>query len=109
MRIFLPGIFKVVIVGALVASCDLQPKITSIPDGVGDFISSRYPTLLADPETEAEIYNSAVTDYGVYESPDLYGSSNVQDYVNYVSPDDYVLKETTQDEVIEKKFVGKLS
>ena len=94
MKVFSFGAFCVLVVGVLVASCDLQPKISAIPDGVGDFISTRYPTLLADPETEPEIYNSAVTDYGVYESPDLYGSETVADYMNYASTDDYVLKET---------------
>lgn len=93
MKVFSFGAFCVLVAGALVASCDLQPKISAIPDGVGDFISTRYPTLLADPETEPEIYNSAVTDYGVYESTDLYGSGTVADYVNYASADDYVLKE----------------
>ena len=71
--------------------CDLQPKIASIPDSVGDFISTRYPALLADPVTEPEIYSSAVTDYGVYASPELYGSGNIDDYVLYASVDDYVL------------------
>lgn len=79
-------------VGALVASCDLQPKITALPDTVGDFISARYPAMLADPNTEPEIYNSAVSDYGVYASPELYGSGAMDDYVNYAAVDDYILK-----------------
>ena len=83
--------------GALVASCDLQPKIVALPDTVGEFISSRYPTLLADPKTEPEIYNSAVSDYGVYASPDLYGSGAVDEYINYSAVDDYVLPEQTKD------------
>lgn len=78
--------------GALVASCDLQPKITALPDTVGDFISARYPAMLADPNTEPEIYNSAVSDYGVYASPELYGSVDMDEYVNYTGVDDYVLK-----------------
>jgi len=78
--------------GALVlCACDLQPKISSIPDSVGMFIEDRYPALLADPQSQPEIYNSAVTDYGVYASPELYGSSNIDDYVLYASVDDYVL------------------
>ena len=78
--------------GALfLCACDLQPKITSIPDSIGMFIEDRYPTMLADPQIQTEIYNSAVTDYGVYASPELYGSSNVNDYVLYASVDDYVL------------------
>ena len=77
--------------GAIFASCDLQPKITSIPDSVGDFISARYPALLADPNTEPDIYNSAARDYGVYASPEIYGSSDTGDYVNYAGVDDYVM------------------
>ena len=73
------------------AACDLQPKITSIPDTVGDFISSRYPALLADPKTESDIYNSAARDYGVYASPELYGSVDMGDYVNYAGVNDYSL------------------
>ena len=69
------------------AACDLKPHITSIPDSIGEFISTRYPALLADPETEPEIYNSAVTDYGVYASPELYGSD--KDYLVYANVDDY--------------------
>ncbi len=76
----------------LLIGCDLQPKISSIPDSIGVFIENRFPALLADPETQPEIYNSAVTDYGVYSSPELYGSSNVDDYVMYSNVDDYVLK-----------------
>ncbi len=78
--------------GALfLCACDLQPKITSIPDNIGMFIEDRYPALLADPESQPEIYNAAVTDYGVYASPELYGSENIDDYVLYASVDDYVL------------------
>ena len=84
--------FKVSVLCALVlGACDLQPKIASIPDSIGMFIEDRYPALLADPNTQPEIYNSAVTDYGVYASPELYGSSNINDYVLYASVDDYVL------------------
>ncbi len=76
----------------IVAACDLQPRIVSLPDSVGEFISTRYPALLADPETQPEIYNSAATDYGVYASPELYGSvSASDDYLLYASVDDYVL------------------
>lgn len=71
-------------------ACDLKPKIQSLPDSVGDFISARYPALLADPNLNPEIYNSAVTDYGVYASPELYGSDSDDDYVLYSSLDDYV-------------------
>ena len=84
--------FKVSVLGALfLCACDLQPKIASIPDSIGMFIEDRYPALLADPAAQPEIYNSAVTDYGVYASPELYGSSNIDDYVLYASMDDYVL------------------
>lgn len=91
MRNFFAALGAVVF-GAFLASCDLQPKITALPDTVGDFISSRYPAMLADPKTEPEIYNSAVSDYGVYASPELYGSSGMDDYVNYAAVDDYILK-----------------
>ena len=84
--------FKASVFCALVLSaCDLQPKIVSIPDSIGMFIEDRYPALLADPKTQPEIYNSAATDYGVYASPELYGSANINDYVLYASVDDYVL------------------
>lgn len=74
-----------------IAACDLQPKIVSLPDTVGEFISSRYPALLADPETQPEIYNSAASDYGVYASPTLYGSVESSDYVEYASVNDYIV------------------
>lgn len=72
-------------------ACDLQPKITSLPDSVGDFISARYPTLLADPDINPEIYNSAAMDYGVYAAPQLYGTEIPDDYVMYASVDDYIV------------------
>lgn len=86
--------FFVMVAGVLLlAACDLQPKIASIPDYVGEFISARYPALLADPVKEPEIYNSAAGDYGVYASPELYGSLGAtDDYVNYAATDDYVFK-----------------
>ncbi|MBQ2845235.1 MAG: M23 family metallopeptidase [Alphaproteobacteria bacterium] len=73
-------------------ACDLRPKIIAFPDTVGQFISERYPALLADPDAQPEIYNSAATDYGVYAAPELYGKyDDTQDYVMYASVDDYVL------------------
>ncbi len=72
-------------------ACDLQPKIMSLPDSVGDFISARYPALLADPNVNPEIYNSAATDYGVYASPELYGTDTNDDYVMYASVNDYII------------------
>lgn len=74
----------------LVAACDLQPRIVSLPDSVGDFISDRYPALLADPDSQPEIYNSAASDYGVYASPDLYGSPITDDYILYSDINDYM-------------------
>ena len=71
--------------------CDLQPKVLSLPDSVGDFISARYPALLADPDKFPEIYNSAATDYGVYAAPELYGTDTTNDYVMYASVDDYIV------------------
>lgn len=77
----------------MLVGCDLQPKILTLPDTVGDFISARYPALLADPNTNPEIYASAATDYGIYASPDLYGTdtSTMDDYVTYASVDDYII------------------
>lgn len=75
----------------VLAACDLQPKIMSLPDSVGDFISQRYPALLADPTSQPEIYNSAATDYGVYASPQLYGTADNTDYVLYASVNDYIV------------------
>lgn len=81
-----------VLLPILLGGCDLQPRILSLPDTVGEFISARYPALLADPETQPEIYNSAATDYGVYASPQLYGSLAASDeYVTYASVDDYII------------------
>lgn len=95
------NIFKATVMCALVlCACDLQPKISSIPDSIGMFIEDRYPALLADPNSQPEIYNSAVTDYGVYASPELYGSANIDDYVLYASVDDYVLVPESKDEEI---------
>lgn len=76
---------------SLCVGCDLQPKITSLPDTVGEFISSRYPALLADPNAQPEIYNSAASDYGVYASPQLYGSVGTDEYVTYASVNDYIV------------------
>ncbi len=73
-------------------ACDLQPKIMSLPDSVGEFISSRYPALLADPVAQPEIYDSAASDYGVYAAPELYGvDAGTGDYVMYASVDDYII------------------
>ena len=77
--------------------CDLQPRVLLFPDSVGDFISARYPALLADPDKFPEIYNSAATDYGVYASPELYGTETTNDYVMYASVDDYIIPPQTTD------------
>lgn len=87
------NLFILLAIGFL-SACDLQPKILSFPDSVGDFIATRYPALLADPETQPEIYNSAATDYGVYASPELYGTQRGSDYVMYASVDDYIMPPT---------------
>lgn len=89
-------------------ACDLRPKIVSFPDSVGEFISARYPALLADPNQYPEIYNSAATDYGVYASPELYGTDKADDYVMYASVDDYIVPPQVTDvdvgpEIIEDK------
>lgn len=82
-------------------ACDLKPKILSLPDTVGDFISERYPALLADPNVNPEIYNSAVSDYGVFASPQLYGTDMSDDYVVYASVDDYIVP--PQDDIVVKE------
>ena len=89
MKRFL-GIFIIGII-AFIAGCDLQPKIASIPDDVGEFISNRYPTLLAEPDSE--IYKTAVADYGVFASATEYGNGDVtgEDYVLYSPADDYMM------------------
>lgn len=85
------GFLLAVMCAILVAACDLQPRIVALPDSVGDFISDRYPALLADPVDQPEIYNSAASDYGVYASPDLYGSVKTEDYILYADINDYML------------------
>ena len=92
-------VFSVIMTG-----CDLQPKIASIPDNVGDFISTRYPTLLAEPNSE--IYETAVADYGVYASPAVYGNGDItgDDYVLYSSTDDYMMP--AQDTYVDENDVG---
>lgn len=86
-----PFNFYIFLLVGILSACDLQPKILSFPDTVGDFIAARYPALLADPETQPEIYNSAATDYGIYASPELYGAPRGSDYVTYASVDDYIM------------------
>ena len=73
------------------SACDLQPRVVSFPDTVGEFISARYPALLADPYASPEIYNSAASDYGLYASPNLYGTESGDDYVIYASVNDYIV------------------
>ena len=73
------------------SACDLQPRVVSFPDTVGEFISARYPALLADPYASPEIYNSAASDYGVYASPNLYGTESGDDYVTYAGVNDYIV------------------
>ena len=97
----------VILLMPVFVGCDLQPKILSLPDSVGDFISQRYPALLADPNAQPEIYASAATDYDIYASPDLYGSdvSSYDDYVMYASVDDYIVppqSEERQPEITEE-------
>ena len=89
---------------AILAGCDLQPRIASIPDSIGDFITERYPTLLAEPDSD--IYKTAVADYGVYASPTVYGDGDVtaEDYVLYSSADDYMMP--AQDTHVDSADVG---
>lgn len=102
MRIYRFFLYVPMVCALCLCACDLQPKIASIPDNVGMFIESRYPALLADPQSQPEIYNSAVTDYGVYASPELYGSTNIDDYVLYASVDDYVLVPQKEEVSVDK-------
>lgn len=96
------------IAGFVFAACDLQPKIVALPDTVGDFITARYPALLADPTTQPEIYNSAATDYGVYAAPEIYGTGTTSDdYVLYASVDDYIVPPDEVDEPIVSNDSGK--
>lgn len=91
--------FFLFLLTVVMMGCDLQPKIASIPDSVGEFISERYPTLLAEPDSE--IYKTAVADYGIYASPTVYGDGDVtgDDYVLYSSADDYLMpNQSTDDE-----------
>lgn len=90
----------------MIVGCDLQPKIVSLPDTVGEFITARYPALLADPNTQPEIYNSAASDYGVYASPELYGSVGTDDYVMYASVDDYIVPPQGTDDVSAAALYG---
>ena len=83
---------SLLITTCVIAACDLQPKIVAFPDTIGEFITARYPALLADPATQPEIYNSAAADYGVYAAPELYGTGvTTDDYVLYSSVDDYIV------------------
>ncbi len=99
MRMYKSLFYIVGLFALFLGACDLQPRIASIPDNIGMFIEDRYPALLADPYEQPEIYNSAVTDYGVYASPELYGSANINDYVLYASVDDYVLVPEKEEDV----------
>lgn len=73
----------------MLSGCDLQPKIVGLPNSIDEFITDRYPALLADPQSD--IYNSAASDYGIYASPDLYGvySESTDDYLLYANVSDY--------------------
>ena len=55
MRVKKFNLYLAGVCALVVTACDLQPKILALPDTVGEFISSRYPALLADPETQPEI------------------------------------------------------
>lgn len=95
---------------AALAACDLQPKIMALPDSVGEFISARYPALLADPNAQPEIYNSAATDYGVYAAPELYGNGvTANDYVMYASVDDYIVPPQSVDDATAQDTIEDVS
>ena len=83
-------------------ACDLRQHIVDAPGDIGDFIASRYPALLADPNTEIYEYAS-VLDYGSPEG--TYGTSEIEhgkiseyiadadraDYISYEDKDDYIM------------------
>lgn len=84
------------------ASCDLRQRIVDMPNNIGDFIASRYPALLADPDTEIYEYAS-VLDYGSDNNASLYGApppsieyGNIGDYVLYSDSGDYQMPVKTQ-------------
>jgi LysM repeat protein len=64
----------------------LRQKIVDIPDNIGDFIASRNPALLAEPDSEIYQYAS-VLDYGGDHS--LYGAPEAE--ITYGNAGDYVL------------------
>ncbi|MDR2269038.1 MAG: M23 family metallopeptidase [Rickettsiales bacterium] len=79
---------------AVCAACDLRQQIVDMPNDIGNFIASRYPALLADPNTEIYEYAS-ILDYGdnnaLYGVPRSIEYGNIADYTIYADPDDYVL------------------
>jgi LysM repeat protein len=82
------------------SACDLRQKIVDIPGNIGDFIASRYPALLADPDTEIYEYAS-VLDYGNDNTAEMYGAAGMEyggmsDYVSYADSGDYVMPAQTQ-------------
>jgi murein DD-endopeptidase MepM/ murein hydrolase activator NlpD len=77
------------------AACDLRQKIVDAPGDIGGFIASRYPALLAEPNTEIYQYAS-VLDYG---RPDMeYG--DISEYTSYVDKGDYISYADTRDYVL---------
>jgi murein DD-endopeptidase MepM/ murein hydrolase activator NlpD len=80
------------------SACDLRQKIIDAPNDIGSFIASRYPALLAEPNTEIYQYAS-VLDYG---RPDMeYG--DVSEYTSYVDKGDYISYADTGDYVLPKQ------
>ena len=93
---------------ASLAACDLRQYIVDAPNNIGDFIATRYPALLADPNTEIYEYAS-VLDYG---GPSA-AAPNIRDYLiyapgtDYMMPDQSVMREQTISEI--SKDYGTLS
>ena len=74
--------------------CDLSRHISDVPNNIGDFIATRYPALLADPNSEIYEYAS-VLDYGKGNNAHLYGmpkseAPSKDDYILYAPSSDYI-------------------
>jgi len=80
-----------VLTALVLSACDLRQKIVDMPGNVGDFIASRHPALLADPDTEIYEYAS-VLDYGNPNGAELYGEPpRTDDYpLSYAEISDYI-------------------
>jgi hypothetical protein len=90
---------KYLLIAFFLCACDLRQTIVDAPSDIGGFIASRYPALLADPDTEIYEYAS-VLDYGSGNNASMYGfppaeSASIGDYVSYADSGDYVMPAQT--------------